>query len=110
MTLTPEETFLAVDAIRAERERGKFATYFPDCTDRCRPRSADPADHVGMCRVLYRKHVAWFNAPDRERLMIAARCCGAASRLIDEATAFARERIINGKPITERIMSVTEHG
>jgi len=41
---------------------------------------------------------AWFR---RERLMIAARCCGAASRLIDEATTFARERIINGKPITE---------
>jgi acyl-CoA dehydrogenase len=41
---------------------------------------------------------AWFR---RERLMIAARCCGAASRLIDAATEFARERIINGKPITE---------
>jgi acyl-CoA dehydrogenase len=41
---------------------------------------------------------AWFR---RERLMIAARCCGAASRLIDEASAFARERIVNGKPIAE---------
>ena len=29
---------------------------------------------------------AWFR---RERLMIAARCCGAAARLIEEATAFA---------------------
>ncbi len=41
---------------------------------------------------------AWFR---RERLMIAARCCGAAARLIDEATAFARERIVSGRPITD---------
>ncbi len=39
---------------------------------------------------------AWFRY---ERLMIAARCCGAASRLIDEATAFAQERVIQGEPI-----------
>jgi acyl-CoA dehydrogenase len=34
-----------------------------------------------------------------ERLMIGARCCGAAERLIDEATAFARERVQFGRPI-----------
>ena len=39
---------------------------------------------------------AWFR---RERLMIAARCCGAAERLIEEAGAFARKRIVSGKPI-----------
>jgi acyl-CoA dehydrogenase len=39
---------------------------------------------------------AWFR---RERLMIAARCCGAAARLINEATEFARERIVSGEPI-----------
>jgi acyl-CoA dehydrogenase len=39
---------------------------------------------------------AWFR---RERLMIAARCCGAAARLIDEATAFAKDRIVSGEPI-----------
>jgi alkylation response protein AidB-like acyl-CoA dehydrogenase len=33
--------------------------------------------------------------------MIAARCCGAAERLIEEASAFARERIVHGRPITE---------
>jgi alkylation response protein AidB-like acyl-CoA dehydrogenase len=38
----------------------------------------------------------WFRY---ERLMIAARCCGAAERLIDEATAFARERVQFGEPI-----------
>ncbi|MSP83355.1 MAG: acyl-CoA dehydrogenase [Alphaproteobacteria bacterium] len=39
---------------------------------------------------------AWFR---EERLGIAARCCGAASRLIDEATAFAQKRKSFGQPI-----------
>jgi acyl-CoA dehydrogenase len=38
----------------------------------------------------------WFRY---ERLMIAARCCGAAERLIEEATAFAKERVQFGQPI-----------
>ncbi len=42
---------------------------------------------------------SWFR---RERLMIAARCCGAMGRLIDEATAFAKERIIGGQALIER--------
>jgi acyl-CoA dehydrogenase len=40
----------------------------------------------------------WFRY---ERLMIAARCCGAAERLIDEATTFATDRVQFGAPITE---------
>ena len=40
----------------------------------------------------------WFRY---ERLMIAARCCGAAERLIDEATAFARDRIVFTAPLTD---------
>ena len=40
----------------------------------------------------------WFRY---ERLMIAARCCGAAERLVDEATAFAKERVQFGRPIIE---------
>ena len=40
----------------------------------------------------------WFRY---ERLMIAARCCGAAERLVDEATAFAKERVQFGTPIIE---------
>jgi alkylation response protein AidB-like acyl-CoA dehydrogenase len=39
---------------------------------------------------------AWFRY---ERLMIAARCCGAADRLITEASAFAQEREQFGQPI-----------
>ena len=41
---------------------------------------------------------AWFRY---ERLMIAARCCGAAERLIEEATAFAEERQAYGAPIAD---------
>ena len=42
---------------------------------------------------------SWFR---RERLMIAARCCGAAARLIEEATEFARRREVGGEPLSER--------
>ena len=38
----------------------------------------------------------WFRY---ERLMIAARCCGAAERLVEEANAFAHERVQFGQPI-----------
>jgi acyl-CoA dehydrogenase len=40
----------------------------------------------------------WFRY---ERLMIAARCCGAAERLIDEATEFSRDREAFGSPIRD---------
>ena len=36
-----------------------------------------------------------------ERVMIAARCCGAAQRLIEEATAFAQNRVQFGEAISE---------
>ena len=42
---------------------------------------------------------SWFR---RERLMIAARCCGAAARLIEEASEFARNREVGGEPLSER--------
>ena len=42
---------------------------------------------------------AWFR---RERLMIAARCCGAAARLIDEVTAFAKARPMSGEMLSEK--------
>jgi alkylation response protein AidB-like acyl-CoA dehydrogenase len=41
----------------------------------------------------------WFRF---ERLMVAARCLGAAQRLVDEATAFAQTRIVNGQPLFDR--------
>jgi acyl-CoA dehydrogenase len=42
---------------------------------------------------------SWFR---RERLMIAARCCGAAARLIEEARAFAATRMVGGEPLADR--------
>ena len=41
----------------------------------------------------------WFR---RERLMIAARCCGAAARLIEEATAFASGRRVGEGTLLEQ--------
>ncbi|MFM8599058.1 MAG: acyl-CoA dehydrogenase family protein [Mycobacterium sp.] len=40
----------------------------------------------------------WFRF---ERIMVASRCVGAAQRLVEETTAFARERIVDGKPLGE---------
>ncbi len=40
----------------------------------------------------------WFRL---ERLMVAARCLGAAERLVAEMTAFASERAVLGRPIAE---------
>ena len=40
----------------------------------------------------------WFRF---ERLMVASRCVGAAQRLVDEMTRFAKERVIDGKPLGE---------
>ena len=42
---------------------------------------------------------AWFR---HERLMIAARSCGAMARLIEEAGAFANERMVDGAPLSEK--------
>ena len=41
----------------------------------------------------------WFRF---ERLMVAARCLGAAGRLTEEMTAFAAARRVGGQPISER--------
>jgi acyl-CoA dehydrogenase len=40
----------------------------------------------------------WFRF---ERMMVAARCLGGAQRLVDEMTAFAQERKVQGRPIAE---------
>jgi alkylation response protein AidB-like acyl-CoA dehydrogenase len=41
----------------------------------------------------------WFRF---ERLMVAARCLGAAERLVEEATAFAQSRMVSGAPLMDR--------
>jgi alkylation response protein AidB-like acyl-CoA dehydrogenase len=40
----------------------------------------------------------WFRF---ERIMVSSRCVGAAQRLVDETTAFANDRIVDGKPLGE---------
>ena len=42
---------------------------------------------------------SWFR---RERLMIAARACGAAARLTEEATEFAKDRMVAGEALIEK--------
>lgn len=42
---------------------------------------------------------SWFR---RERLMIAARCCGAMARMIEEVTEFAKNRMVSGEPLIEK--------
>ncbi len=42
---------------------------------------------------------SWFR---RERLMIAARCCGAMARMIEEVTGFAKTRMIGGEPLIDK--------
>ena len=42
---------------------------------------------------------SWFR---RERLMIAARDCGAAARLIEEATAWAKRREVSGEKLIDK--------
>ena len=42
---------------------------------------------------------SWFR---HERLMIGARSCGAAARLIEDAFEFANGRIVDGLPLTEK--------
>ncbi len=59
-----------------------------------------PADRrVGSSgdRMAYTK--SWFR---HERLMIAARSCGAAARLIEDAMEFAKARTVDGMPLVEK--------
>ncbi len=48
-------------------------------------------------RMAYTK--SWFR---HERLMIGARSCGAAARLIEDATEFAQGRTVGGMPLSEK--------
>ena len=80
-------TLASVRALREKREKGKFSRYFPDCSDECDPTSSDVEAHTGMCRVLYQKHLAWFQATERQRLMIAATRIGKTQAGAYETTA-----------------------
>lgn len=55
-------------------------------------RVGQPGDGMSYTR-------SWFR---HERLMIGARCCGAAARLIEDAMEFANNRIVDGLPLSEK--------
>jgi alkylation response protein AidB-like acyl-CoA dehydrogenase len=55
-------------------------------------RVGKPGDGMAFTR-------SWFR---RERLMIAARCCGAAARLIEDASEFARNRPVGGEMLSDK--------
>jgi len=55
-------------------------------------RVGEPGDGLAYTR-------SWFR---HERLMIGARSCGAAARLIEDAFEFANGRIVDGLPLTEK--------
>ena len=57
-----------------------------------RQRVGNPGDGMAFTH-------SWFR---HERLMIGARSCGAAARLIEDAKKFAEERIVDGKPLIEK--------
>jgi acyl-CoA dehydrogenase len=58
-----------------------------------------PASHlVGAEGDGMRFAYEWFRF---ERMMVAARCLGGAQRLVDEMTAFAAEREVQGRPIAQ---------
>ncbi len=59
-----------------------------------------PASHlVGAEGDGMRFSYEWFRF---ERLMVAARCLGAAERLVDEMSAFAATRVVGGVPLAQR--------
>src|SRR3954464_1453700 len=59
-----------------------------------------PATHlVGSEQGGMRYAHEWFRF---ERMMVAARCVGAAQRLLDEPTDFARQRIVGGKRLVDQ--------
>lgn len=86
-----------IDVIANPTFSHTFAAHHPTCrfTDVRVPRANRVGDGGG--NMDYTR--TWFR---RERLMIAARCCGAAARLIEEATAFAQQRTVGGEPLAEK--------
>jgi acyl-CoA dehydrogenase len=70
---------------------------FSDVRVSAAQRVGQPGDGMSYTR-------SWFR---HERLMIGARCCGAAARLIEDAMAFASKRIVDGLPLTEKQMIQT---
>lgn len=86
-----------IEAIANPAFSHTFAAHHPTC--RFRDVRVPAANRIGDGdgRMEYTR--TWFR---RERLMIAARCCGAAARLIEEARAFASAREAGGETLADK--------
>lgn len=73
----------------SRRSAEKFRAYFPACAPLCDPGSMDPADHVGLCKALYRKHWQFIDGGAKypERLFLAANRVGKTDAAAYEMTA-----------------------
>src|SRR5262245_39425919 len=94
-----EKTTPGIEVVRTPLFSHTFAAHHP--TYRFADAFVPEANRLGEEGGGMRYSHAWFR---RERLMIAARCCGAAARLIEEATAFAKAREVGGEPLAEKQM------
>jgi len=94
-----EKDTAGIEVLRSPHFSHTFSAHHP--TYRLRDVRVPEANRLGPEGDGMRFSHAWFR---RERLMIAARCCGAAARLIEEATAFAAARMIGGEPLAEKQM------
>jgi alkylation response protein AidB-like acyl-CoA dehydrogenase len=65
---------------------------FKDVEVAANRRVGNPGDDMAYTR-------SWFR---HERLMIGARSCGAAARLIEDATEFAQNRTVGGLPLSDK--------
>jgi acyl-CoA dehydrogenase len=94
-----DKTTPGIEFVRTPLFSHTFAAHHPICrfTDVLVPE----ANRLGEEGDGMRFSHAWFR---RERLMIAARCCGAMARLIEEAGEFARTRVVGGEPLVEKQM------
>ncbi len=86
-----------IDVVASPRFSHTYAAHHPTYrfTDVRVPHSrrvGKPGDGMAFTR-------SWFR---HERLMIGARSCGAAARLIEDATEFANGRIVDGAPLSEK--------
>jgi alkylation response protein AidB-like acyl-CoA dehydrogenase len=88
-----------IEVLRSPAFSHTFSAHHP--TYRFRDVLVPEANRLGPEGDGMRFSHAWFR---RERLMIAARCCGAAARLIEEASAFAGTRMIGGEPLADKQM------
>jgi alkylation response protein AidB-like acyl-CoA dehydrogenase len=88
-----------IEVVRSPAFSHTFSAHHP--VYRFQDVAVPEADRLGPEGDGMRFSHAWFR---RERLMIAARCCGAAARLIEEASAFAATRMIGGEPLAEKQM------